>query len=82
MHVHIRRKWQQLVGRALLNGNRGAIGRQRIDRTPGRSDIKRNVVFARRERQRIRANFIRDVAVRGNAIGTNYDQIDFPIAQQ
>ncbi len=59
--------------------NREASGRDReIQRGNWRGDIKRHVVLFRQHRNRIGSDFVRCVAVRGDAVRARDDGADFP----
>ncbi len=61
---------------ALLNGNRIAGERGRIDGRPRRGDIKRNAVLLGENRDVVRADLVGEVAVGGDAVCSDDDGLD------
>src|ERR1035438_2886239 len=66
---------------ALLDGDVVAAGERQVERGDGRGHVKRHAVFFGQHGQRIRADFVGDIAVRGDAVGTHYDHADLAFAQ-
>ena len=65
-----------LGGGALLDRDRGAVGRARVDRVPGRGDVERDARVLRRDRERERADLVRGVAVRRDPVRADDDRVD------
>ena len=53
-----------------------AVGGRQIDRRPRRRDVERNAVLFGQHRDDVRADLVGGVAVGGNAIGADHDQVD------
>ena len=64
--------------RAFLNGNALAGRDREIQRGNWRGDIKRHVVLFRQHRNRIGSDFVRCVAVRGDAVRARHHGAHFP----
>ncbi len=64
------------VGRSFFDGNVAAIGNRQVESRNRRGDVKRHVVFFREHRDLIRADFVRGVAVRSDAVGAGDDRSD------
>ena len=73
---------RHLVGIALLDLDVGAGRGREIDRRRGRGDVERDLVLARRDREPVGADLVRDVAVRGDAIGADDHEVDQSPAHQ
>src|ERR1041385_8425904 len=71
-----------LVGRALLDGNAFTSRRRRVECARRRGDVEWNTVMPRRDRQRVGADLVRDVAIRRDAIGADEAEIDPPRAHE
>ena len=59
-----------------------AVGRRQIDGRERRGDVERNLVLAREHRHGVGADLVRGVAVGGDAIGADDDEIDLARAHQ
>ncbi len=73
---------RDLARLALLDRNVIAVGRRQIDRRERRRHVERHAVRLRHHRDGVRADLVRDVAVRGDAIGADHDEIHVAAAHQ
>src|SRR5436305_531646 len=71
----------QLAAWALFDGNGGAVRRGGIYRRARRRDVERNTLCPRGQRERIRADLVRHIAVGGNAISPNEHRPDIAPAK-
>src|ERR1043165_9437487 len=69
-----------LVGRTLLDDDFLTGGCTRVECARWRGDVEWNTVMPRRDRQRVGADLVRDVAIRRDAIGADEAEIDPPRA--
>ena len=76
------REGQDLCGPALLDRDRSAVRACEIDGRRGRRDVERDSVLLREDGQRIRADLVRDVSVRGDAVGADDDGLDGPAREE
>ena len=63
-------------GGAVLHHDRGAVGRREVDRRTRRGDHERDAVVVREHGERIGADLVGDVAVRGDAVGAHHHEVD------
>ena len=74
---------RDLLGAALLDRNFGdAVGDGEVDRRRRQRHVKWHVVVVRRERLEIGPDLVADVAVGGDAVGADDDEIDQPVLHQ
>src|SRR5881398_686190 len=71
-----------LVGGALLDRDASAVGERDVDGGGGRGAVERYAVVQRQHRERISADLVREVAVRGNAVGPHDHEIHLRLAHQ
>ena len=64
------------VGRALLDRDRGAVGRLEVDRAERRADVERHAVAGGQGRQRVRPDLVGRVAVGRDPVGADEDRVD------
>jgi hypothetical protein len=67
---------------AFLDRNVRAVRRRDVDRRHGRRDVKRDVVLPREHGDRVGADLVRDISVRGDPIGAHDGEIDLAIAHE
>src|SRR5262249_27485265 len=66
------------LGRALFDWDVVSIGDGQIERGNGCGDVERHAVFLGENGDLISADFIRGVAVGGDAVGTGHDRSNLP----
>src|SRR6266513_2991060 len=71
-----------LVGGALLDRDARAVGERDVDGGGGRGAVERYAMVQRQHRERIGADLVREVAVRGNAVGPDDHEIHLRLAHQ
>src|SRR5690606_12055308 len=67
---------------ALLDRDAAAIRRSEVDGRRRRGDVERDVVLARDERNRVRADLVRGVSVRRDAIRADDDEVDAAVTHE
>ena len=65
-----------LVGRPLLDRDRGAVGGREVDDDIGAHDVERHAVAGREHGQRVRADLVGGVAVGRDPVGPDEDGVD------
>src|SRR5438477_92798 len=71
-----------LFGGALLDRDARAVGERDVDGGGGRGAVEGYPVVQRQHRERIGADLVREVAVRGNAVGPDDHEIHLRLAHQ
>ena len=71
---------RHLARAALLDRNVRAVGRAQIDRRQRRGDVERDVVLARQDGDAVGADLVRGVAVGGDPVGADDDEVDLALA--
>ena len=65
-----------LGARALLDVDRGALGRRGVERRARHGDVERDAVVVGGDRERVGADLVRGVAVGGDAVGADDHGVD------
>ncbi len=74
--------WVTSSGCPLLDGDRAAVGERRIDRGEGGGDVEGDPVRPGEDRQAVGPDLVGRVAVGGDPVRADDDQIDFPLLHQ
>ena len=74
--------FRQLLCGALFDGNVIAVGHRGIERAARGRHVERNLVVVCQDRQRVRADLVRGVAVSSDAVGADDDAIHLAAGHQ
>ena len=73
---------EDLLGAALLDLDRGPVGRREVDRAGRRADVERDAVPRREDGQRVRADLVGGVAVGRDPVRPDEDDVDLAAGHQ